>query len=218
MRGDTNIKYLVDNNIHIWDDDAYKYYKRKFIEKYPNYSQNCFTKEEFISIIGARDIKELVRIQGLNYTLGDCGNIYGYQWRNWGTKHRDMGFNQIGNLIKSIKENPNSRYHIVTAWQPTDFLRDEEAALPACHMLFQVYIRQGKYLDLKMVQRSCDTFLGVPFNIASYALLTHILAAMTGYQAGEFIVTGKQYKKVQDRKSTRLNSSHSGESRMPSSA
>lgn len=190
LRGDTNIKYLVDNNIHIWDDDAYKYYKRKFIEKYPKSSQNCFTKEEFISIIEARDIKKLVGIQGLNYTLGDCGNIYGYQWRGWERKSRDFGFDQIKNLIESIRKNPNSRYHIVTAWQPTDFLRDEEAALPACHMLFQVYIRQGKYLDLKMVQRSCDTFLGVPFNIASYALLTHILAAMTGYQAGEFIWSG----------------------------
>ena len=190
LRGDTNIKYLVDNNIHIWDDDAYKYYKRKFIKKYPNYPQSCFTKEEFISIIKAQDIKELVRIQSLNYTLGDCGNIYGYQWRCWKEKSRNSGFDQIKNLVESIRKNPNSRYHLVTAWQPTDFLRDKEAALPACHMMFHVYIREGKYLDLKMIQRSCDTFLGVPFNIASYALLTHILAAITGYQAGEFIWSG----------------------------
>ena len=192
LRGDTNIKYLVDNNIHIWDDDAYKYYKRKFIGEYPNSPQNCFTKEEFISIIKeAKDSKELVRIQGLNYTLGDCGNIYGYQWKNWrGSSYKDY-VDQFELLIQGIKTNPNSRYHIVTAWQPKDFLTNSEtAALPACHMLFQVYIRQGKYLDLKMVQRSCDTFLGVPFNIASYALLTHILAAMTGYQAGEFIWSG----------------------------
>ena len=190
LKGDTNIKYLVDNNIHIWDDDAYKYYKRKFIKKYPNYPQNCFTKEEFISIIETKDIKKLVRIQGLNYTLGDCDNIYSYQWRCWEEKSRDSGFDQIKNLVESIRKNPNSRYHLVTAWQPTDFLRDEKAALPACHIMFHVYIREGKYLDLKMIQRSCDTFLGVPFNIASYALLTHILAAMTGYQAGEFIWSG----------------------------
>ena len=104
----------------------------------------------------------------------------------------DNGFDQIEYLIKNIKKNPNSRYHKVTAWNPTDFLQNpENAALPACHTDFQVYIREGKYLDLDFNCRSQDVFLGTPFNIASYALLIHILADLTGYYVGELIWNGK---------------------------
>ena len=188
LRGDTNIKYLVDNDIHIWDDDAYKFYKKKYAETHPDFLQNCVTKKEFISRIAeAPNKKNLIRFQNIHkYALGDCGNIYGEQWMNWETK-----INQINYLIEGILKNPNSRYHLVTAWNPTDFLlHPDNAALPACHMMFHIYIREGKFLDLKMVQRSCDTFLGVPFNIASYALLMEILAAMTGLLPGEFIWSG----------------------------
>lgn len=166
LRGDTNIKYLVDNGIHIWDMDAYKYYKKrggdlpkdKWLENITNYSDNGF---------------------------GKCGNIYGYQWRKW----RGF-FDQILHLIINLKKNPNSRYHVVTAWDPSDFIGGNPfAALPACHMMFQCSVRDGK-LDLMMLQRSCDLFLGVPFNIASYALLTHILAAEVGLEPGEFVWVG----------------------------
>lgn len=167
LRGDTNIKYLVDNGIHIWDDDAYKYYKRL---------GGTASKEEWF--------KNLKRYPT---TLGNCGAIYGEQWRKW-----DGGIvDQIANLIDSLKRKPNSRYHIVTAWQPSDFLDKSQkyAALPACHIMFQCSVRDGK-LDLMMLQRSCDLFLGVPFNIASYALLTHILAAEVGLEPGEFVWVG----------------------------
>lgn len=170
LRGDTNIKYLVDNNVHIWDDDAYKYYLRRFPWSHR-------TKEEFI---------EYVR-RGTNlgnYTYGDCGHIYGYQWR-----HKD-GFDQIANLINTLREFPTSRYQVVTAWSPKEFLGEMfSVALPACHIMFQCCINNGK-LDLMMLQRSCDTFLGVPFNIASYALLTHILAKTVGVEPGEFVWVG----------------------------
>ena len=189
LRGSTNIKYLVDNGVGIWNDDAYKYYKKQFQELYPNSLQNLFTKEEFVARIKeAPNLESLENIH-VNGYLGDCGKIYGHQWIAW--SYPEFEFDQINNLVENIKKNPNNRYHIVTAWNPTDFIQfPENAALPACHMMFQVYIRQGKYLDLKMIQRSCDTFLGVPFNVASYSLLTHILADLTGYEAGEFIWSG----------------------------
>ena len=164
LRGETNIKYLVDNGIHIWDGDAYKYYRRL---------GGTLPKEEWSSLV--RENCDLA---------GGCGNIYGHQWRHW-----NGFFDQIGSLVRSLKGNPSSRYHIVTAWQPTDFLETQNAALPACHVMFQCSVRDGK-LDLMMLQRSCDLFLGVPFNIASYALLTHILAAVVGLEPGEFVWVG----------------------------
>ena len=180
LRGDTNIKYLVDNNIHIWDADAYKYHKKRF----ENISDN-----EFFNNLGS--IFEICGTDRME-SVGNCGNIYGCQWRNWVGNSEEEGFDQIKYLINNIKKNPDSRYNRVTAWNPTDFIQNpENAALPACHTDFQVYIRQGKYLDLDMNQRSVDTFLGCPFNIASYALLTHILADLTGYEAGELIWNGK---------------------------
>lgn len=166
LHGDTNIKYLVDNNTHIWDADAYKYYVRH---------GGKLDKEEWLDHIKTSDSMCL---------YGDCGHIYGYQWR-----FKD-GFDQIANLIHTLKTNPTSRYQVVTAWSPIDFLGDGlSAALPACHMMFQCCINNGK-LDLMMLQRSCDTFLGVPFNIASYALLTHMLAKEIGVEPGEFIWVG----------------------------
>lgn len=165
LRGDTNIKYLVDNGIHIWDDDAYKFYKR-----WGGY----LPKEDWLDKINKNGV-----------IAGECGNIYGEQWRRWNGR-----FDQIRYLIDNLKNRPNSRYHVVTAWNPYDFLNSPyDAALPACHMMFQCSVRDGK-LDLMMLQRSCDLFLGVPFNIASYALLTHILAAEVGLEPGEFVWVG----------------------------
>lgn len=141
LKGDTNIRYLKENGVRIWDEWA---------------DEN-----------------------------GDLGPVYGYQWRSWpnpdGT-HTD----QIKNLIEGLKKNPDSRRHIVSAWNPS-FI--EQMALPPCHCLFQFYVAEGK-LSCQLYQRSCDTFLGVPFNIASYALLTMMIAQVCDLRPGEFIWTG----------------------------
>ena len=167
LRGDTNIRHLVKNGIHIWDADAYKYYKRM---------GGTLSKEDWL---------KMVENENNGYVYGSCGCIYGYQWRRW-----RGSYDQIQHLITNLKDNPSSRYHVVTAWDPRDFFeRKHYAALPACHMMFQCSVREGK-LDLMLLQRSCDLFLGVPFNIASYALLTHILAVEVGLEPGEFVWVG----------------------------
>ena len=140
LAGDTNIKYLNDNGVRIWDEWA---------------DEN-----------------------------GDLGHVYGYQWRSWKTPDGQT-IDQISNLVKSLKENPDSRRHIVSAWNVADI---DNMALPPCHALFQFYVANGK-LSCQLYQRSADLFLGVPFNIASYALLTMMLAQVCGYQYGEFIHT-----------------------------
>lgn len=122
---------------------------------------------------------------------GDLGPVYGSQWRSWqaspGDPHKRLSsIDQIANVIESIKTNPNSRRHIVTAWNPVEV---DDMALPPCHLLFQFYVANGK-LSCQLYQRSCDTFLGVPFNIASYALLTMMVAHVCKLELGEFIWTG----------------------------
>ncbi len=140
LKGDTNIKYLKDNNVSIWDEWA---------------DEN-----------------------------GDLGPVYGYQWRNWPA--RDGGtIDQISNIIQQIKSNPNSRRLMVSAWNVADV---DNMALPPCHSLFQFYVADGK-LSCQLYQRSADTFLGVPFNIASYALLTMMIAQVCDLEVGEFIHT-----------------------------
>ena len=114
---------------------------------------------------------------------GDAGRIYGVQWRHWISDFSDFEVDQIKELIKKIKESPNDRRMVVAAWNPGEL---HMMSLPPCHMVFQTYVADGK-LSLAMTQRSCDMFLGVPFNIASYALLTHLLAKVTGLVPGEFI-------------------------------
>lgn len=111
---------------------------------------------------------------------GNVGPCYGSQWRSWG----DRGVDQISNLIKGLKENPEGRRHIVSAWNVGDL---DDMALPPCHMMFQAYVREGKFLDMCMYQRSADLALGVPFNIASYALLMHMIANDVGLLPGELV-------------------------------
>lgn len=130
----------------------------------------------------------------LGYTDGELGPIYGHQWRSWPTQDRRNAvlrqepriIDQIAEVIEEIKTNPDSRRMIVSAWNPADL---HKMALPPCHALFQFYVHDGK-LSCQLYQRSADVFLGVPFNIASYALLTHMIAQVTGLQVGEFIWTG----------------------------
>lgn len=161
LKGDTNIKYLLDNDVHIWDDWA--------------------------------------------DSLGQLGPVYGSQWRSWispewvdGAEYNVSRIDQIANVVEQIKTNPYSRRHIVTAWNPAEI---DDMALPPCHLMFQFNVRSAKheypdyngeapaYLDCQLYQRSADMFLGVPFNIASYALLTHMVAQVCGLRAGDFIHT-----------------------------
>ena len=175
LAGDTNIKYLVDNGVHIWDNDAYRYYNELCIR----HGVLPVTMEAFLE---ASQQQIASPIEG--YTFGDLNHIYGYQWRSW-PKPDGSHIDQIRQVIDTIKHNPNSRRMIVSAWNVAEV---EDMALPPCHVLFQFYVAEGK-LSCQLYQRSADTFLGVPFNIASYALLTMMIARECGLEAGEFIHT-----------------------------
>lgn len=140
LRGDTNIHYLQEHGVRIWNEWA---------------DEN-----------------------------GELGPVYGHQWRSW-PDYKGGTIDQIANVLDQIKHNPNSRRMLVTAWNPAEV---DEMALPPCHCLFQFYVADGR-LSLQLYQRSADTFLGVPFNIASYALLLQMMAQVTGLEAGEFIHT-----------------------------
>ena len=173
LRGDTNIKYLVDNGVHIWDSDAFRYYNELCIK----HGVLPVDMDTFLSAVGVES-----PIDG--YRFGDLNNVYGYQWRSWPTG--DGGaIDQIKKVIETIKTNPNSRRMIVSAWNVADV---DSMALPPCHTMFQFFVAEGK-LSCQLYQRSGDTFLGVPFNIASYALLTMMIAKECGLEAGEFIHT-----------------------------
>lgn len=141
LSGSSNIKYLHDNGVSIWDEWA---------------DEN-----------------------------GDLGPVYGVQWRSWPAPD-GRKIDQISNLIEGIKKNPDSRRHLVAAWNPAEV---DKMALPPCHCLFQFYVANGK-LSCQLYQRSCDIFLGVPFNIASYSLLTHMVAQQCGLEVGDFVWTG----------------------------
>lgn len=166
IKGDTNIKYLVDRNVKIWNEWPYEDFKKS--EDF-----NGETLEEFVEKIKNDD--EFAKKHG------NLGPVYGAQWRNFNNE----GTDQLMKLIDSLKNNPFSRRHIISAWNPSQV---DEMALPPCHTLMQFYVSSDqKYLSCQLYQRSADTFLGVPFNIASYALLTCMLAQVCGYEPKEFI-------------------------------
>ena len=173
LKGDTNIKYLVDNGVHIWDSDAYRYYNELCVR----HGVLPVDKDTFLAAAGVES-----PIEG--YRFGDLNNVYGYQWRSWPTG--DGGaIDQIKKVIETIKSNPNSRRMIVSAWNVADV---DSMALPPCHTMFQFFVAEGR-LSCQLYQRSGDTFLGVPFNIASYALLTMMIAKECGLEPGEFVHT-----------------------------
>lgn len=175
LSGDTNIKYLVDNGVHIWDNDAYRHYNELCV-------RNGVLPVEMESFLRAAQEGIDSPIEG--YRFGDLNHVYGYQWRSWGRP--DGGsIDQIRQAIETIKHNPDSRRIIVSAWNVAEI---EDMALPPCHVLFQFYVADGR-LSCQLYQRSADTFLGVPFNIASYALLTMMIAQECGLRAGEFVHT-----------------------------
>lgn len=179
MSGQTNIKYLVDNGVHIWDDYPLRIYNAKREkEGWPE-----ITKEEFIEKISTDS--EYAAIHG------NLPRIYGEMWRRWPRKDGG-GVDQLQWVIDEVKKDPYCHNAIVTSWNP-EYLYNmakpgEACRFPICHNMYQINIKNGK-LCLQLYQRSADIFLGVPFNIASYALLTMILAKITGYEPGEFVHT-----------------------------
>ena len=175
LNGDTNIKYLVDNGVHIWDNDAYRYYNELCVKE----GVLPVSMEEFL-----RAAQEGIDSPIDGYKFGDLNHVYGYQWRSW-PRPNGEAIDQIQQAVDLITKSPDSRRIIVSAWNVADV---EKMALPPCHTLFQFYVADGK-LSCMLYQRSADTFLGVPFNIASYALLTMMMAQVCGLEAGEFVHT-----------------------------
>ena len=173
LRGDTNIKYLVDNGVHIWDSDAFRYYNELCVK----HGVLPVDLDTFLAAAGVES-----PIEG--YKFGDLNHVYGYQWRSWPKASGEV-VDQIANVIHTLKTNPTSRRMIVSAWNVADV---EDMALPPCHTMFQFFVAEGK-LSCQLYQRSADTFLGVPFNIASYALLTMMIAKECGLEVGDFVHT-----------------------------
>ena len=171
LRGDTNIKYLVDNDCHIWDGDAYKNYTKSFLGYEDIPSQEWF-------------INEIKTNPDFANRFGDLGPIYGKQWRKWYGWRKHSLTDQIANLINDLKTNPDSRRLMVSAWNVGEL---DQMVLPPCHYSWQGYVREGKYLSLMWNQRSVDTFLGLPFNIASYGLLLEIIAKEVNMVPDELI-------------------------------
>ena len=173
LRGDTNIKYLVENGVHIWDSDAFRYYNELCVK----HGVLPVDLDTFLSAAGVES-----PIEG--YRFGDLNHVYGYQWRSWPKASGEV-VDQIQSVIDTLKTNPTSRRMIVSAWNVADV---EDMALPPCHTMFQFFVAEGK-LSCQLYQRSADTFLGVPFNIASYALLTMMIAKECGLELGDFVHT-----------------------------
>jgi len=182
MRGDSNLKYLADNNVHIWDEWPYKSYLQRNNLPIPE-----INGEEWKTGM-AEFVEKIKSDETFAKEYGNLGPIYGYQWRNWPAPNGEH-IDQLKQVIETLKKSPDSRRMIVSAWNVADIDEMAKAGLPPCHCLFQFYVADGK-LSCQLYQRSCDTFLGVPFNIASYALLTMIIAQIAGLEAGEFVWTG----------------------------
>ena len=177
ISGDTNISYLVKNGVNIWNDWPYQsYLKQTHQEKdYPMHSKEWKDKmKKFIEQIKSDD--DFAKV------YGDLGPVYGRQWRNF------EGVDQLNQVVEDIKSSPDSRRLIVSAWNPKDIPVMVKSGLPPCHTLFQFYVSEGR-LSCQLYQRSADVFLGVPYNIASYAILTMMIAQATGLKPGEFIHT-----------------------------
>ena len=190
LRGDTNVRYLLEHNNHIWDEWAFK----RYVES-PDYHGPDMT-DFGLRAVADPDFNEIYQqeLAAFNERVltdddfaeryGNLGNVYGAQWRSWPLRNGET-LDQISQLIDMIKHSPDSRRLIVSAWNPEDV---PSMALPPCHTLFQFYVHDGK-LSCQLYQRSADVFLGVPFNIASYALLTHLIAKECGLEVGDFVHT-----------------------------
>ena len=175
LQGNTNIQYLVKNGVGIWNEWPFQsYLKQNNLEaSFPKYSDAW--KEEL-----QRFVERIKSDDRFAEQYGELGPVYGKQWRNF------EGIDQISQLIQDIKSSPDSRRLIVSAWNPKDIPVMALSGLPPCHTLFQFYVADGK-LSCQLYQRSADVFLGVPFNIASYALITHMIAQVCGLGVGDFV-------------------------------
>nr|AIA13450.1 thymidylate synthase [uncultured bacterium] len=185
MSGQTNIKYLVDNNVHIWDDYPYKIYTKKHESRGTNQE---LTKDQFV---------EKIKIdEKFAKKYGNLPRIYGEMWRHWPTRSAGSGqgrtIDQLKWVMQEMKDDPDAKNLIVNSWNPeylyTMATNKDASRFPICHNMYQISNRNGK-LSLQLYQRSADLFLGVPFNIASYSLLAIILANIAGLEPGEFIHT-----------------------------
>lgn len=174
ISGSSNIKYLIDNNVHIWDEWAYKRYKEA--------GNDNLSQEEFID--------KLKTDEEFAKKWGELGPVYGKQWRKWKTSD-GREIDQLAWVIKKLKSHPDRKHYIVSAWNP-EFIYEmaqpgQSMALAPCHTLFHFTVTNREKLNCLLYQRSCDMFLGIPFNIASYSLLTMMMAQVTGYEPGEFV-------------------------------
>ena len=177
IRGDTNIRYLIENGVGIWNDWPYQNWLRetgqdKHLVKYSS---------EWRAVM-AEFTQQIIADQDFADKYGDLGPVYGKQWRNFG------GVDQLSQLMSDLQSNPDSRRLIVSAWNPQDIPVMIKSGLPPCHSLFQFYVVEGR-LSCQLYQRSADVFLGVPFNIASYAALTMMIAQVAGLKLGDFVHT-----------------------------
>ena len=166
----------MDNGVHIWDNDAFRYYNELCVR----HGVLPVDRDTFL-----RAAQDGVESPVEGYRFGDLNHVYGYQWRSW-PKPDGRFIDQIAQAVELIRHNPESRRIIVSAWNVAEI---GDMALPPCHVLFQFYVADGR-LSCQLYQRSCDMFIGVPFNIASYSLLTMMIAQQTGLEPGEFVWTG----------------------------
>jgi thymidylate synthase len=181
LNGDSNIEYLVKNDVHIWDEWPFRAYLQTEGIDMPEVGS-----DEWKSGLSA--FTERIKTDhDFAVKYGELGPVYGHQWRHWPDGNGGE-IDQIQQVIDTIKKNPDSRRIIVSAWNVADIQEMAKAGLPPCHSLFQFYVTDGK-LSCQLYQRSADTLLGVPFNIASYALLTMMIAQVTGLKLGEFVHT-----------------------------
>lgn len=190
LRGDTNIQYLLKHKNHIWDEWAFKNWVQSSDYQGPDMTDFGLRSQAdpaFNKIYQEQKqafCDRVVNDDEFAAKFGNLGDVYGAQWRHWQTRQGET-IDQIQNVIEAIQKTPDSRRLIVSAWNPEDV---PTSALPPCHTLFQFYVNDNK-LSCQLYQRSGDVFLGVPFNIASYALLTSLIARQTGLEVGEFIHT-----------------------------
>ena len=175
IRGDTNIRYLVQNGVNIWNDWPFQSWLNETgqADKFPMHSKEW--KEMMKTFV-----ETVIADEGFASQYGDLGPVYGKQWRDF------EGVDQLEQVIEDIKNSPDSRRLIVSAWNPKDIPVMIKSGLPPCHTLFQFYVSNGR-LSCQLYQRSADVFLGVPYNIASYALLTLMIAKVSGLEPGEFV-------------------------------
>lgn len=190
IRGDTNLRYLLQYNNNIWNEWAFEKYVQSADYTGPdmtNFGHRALTDPAFKALYDeemAKFKQAILEDDAFMQKHGDLGNVYGKQWRDW-VGADGQHYDQLKTVIEQIKHNPNSRRHIISAWNPAEI---DTMALPPCHTLFQFYVENNK-LSCQLYQRSADIFLGVPFNIASYSLLTHLIARECGLEVGEFVHT-----------------------------